>query len=188
MSQLLRIKNMVCPRCIAAVQDLLAKHEIPAIQVQLGAIELENPLNEEKLQTLASDLKAAGFELLEDKSAGYIAQIKALIIQEIQQLDRERNSNFSQIISENIQHDYSYLSRLFSTVEGITIERFITKQRVEKIKELLSYGELNLSEISHQMGYSSVAYLSSQFKKETGMTPSEFKKLSHPSRKSLDEI
>lgn len=188
MSTEVKIKNMVCQRCIAAVSDLFREQSIPVESIDLGLVKLQKPLEKDQKNNLSSALESLGFELLEDKSAQLISRIKALIIQEIHQENPERKENFSSLISQNLNHDYSHLSRLFSTVEGITIEKFITKQKIEKVKELLSYGELSLSEISFLMNYSSVAYLSSQFKKETGMTPSAFKTLKSNQRNPLDKV
>ena len=117
-----------------------------------------------------------------------ISQIKTLIIEQIHHADQRLSENFSSFLAEKLDHEYSSLSRLFSQVEGITIEKYITRQKVERVKEYLFYEQLSLSEIAHRMEYSSVAYLSSQFKKETGMTPSEFKNSGKPNRRSLDEI
>jgi AraC-like DNA-binding protein len=188
MSSEIRIKNMVCQRCVSAVSDVFQKLQIPVQRIELGGVWIDFFLTQEMKNTLSQELKALGFELLEDQNAKIISQIKDFIIEEIQHNDSKRNENFSTLIAQKLHHDYSHLSRLFSTVEGITIEKFITKQKIEKVKELISYGELSLSEISDLMDYSSVAYLSSQFKKETGMTPSEFKKLNSKPRTFLDKV
>lgn len=184
----LRIKNMVCHRCIEAVKSLLQEHHIPFSSIQLGTVTLDSEISTSSKNQLAGDLSGLGFELLEEPKSILISKIKAIIIKEIHQAEGERKVNFSQLISSGLQHDYSYLSRLFSSVEGITIEKYISKQKIEKVKELLSYEELNLSEIAYQLDYSSSSYLSSQFKKETGMTPSEFKNSRKNSRVSLDSI
>lgn len=184
----IRIKNMVCQRCVSAVSELFEKLQIPVQRIELGGVWTETSLSSDQKSRLAGELKELGFELLEDQSAKIISQIKDLIIEQIQYNDSKRTENFSTLIAQSLHHDYSYLSRLFSTVEGITIEKFITKQKIEKVKELISYGELSFSEISDLMEYSSVAYLSSQFKKETGMTPSEFKKLNSKPRTFLDKV
>ena len=184
----LRIKNMVCHRCIEAVKSLLQEHHIQFSSIQLGTVTLDSEISTSAKNQLASDLSGLGFELLEEPKSILISKIKAIIIKEIHQAEGERKVNFSQLISSGLQHDYSYLSRLFSSVEGITIEKYISKQKIEKVKELLSYEELNLSEIAYQLDYSSSSHLSSQFKKETGMTPSEFKNSRKNSRISLDSI
>lgn len=188
MPQKLHIKNMVCPRCIATVEELFKQEHIAVHYVNLGEVETVDALDEQQVLSIEAHLKTNGFELLKDHSAVLISKIKNIIIEQIQQKDNRLNINFSSLLSEKLHHDYSSLSKLFSSVEGITIERYLVKQRIEKVKELLFYNQLNLSEIADRMNYSSVAYLSSQFKKETGMTPSEFKKLRKPGHRALDSI
>jgi AraC-like DNA-binding protein len=180
------IKNMVCPRCIEAVRQSLTELEIPFETIQLGRITTASPLSPNQREKLSSALTIKGFELLETKNAALVSQIKVLIIEQIHHSDQSMSENFSTFISEKLNHEYTALSRLFSNVEGMTIEKFITLQKIERVKELLIYDQLSLSEIAFKMNYSSVAYLSSQFKKETGMTPSAFKKSRNPARKSLD--
>jgi AraC-like DNA-binding protein len=187
MENQLLIKNMVCPRCIEAVEETFFNLGIPA-RVQLGKAIVELELNPEQKQTLALQLQKRGFELLESGKSAQISLIKTIIIDLVHHRENHLQENLSSYLSEAISQDYSSMSRLFSAVEGITIERFYTLQKIEKVKELLFYGELNLSEIAHKLGYSSVAYLSAQFKKETGMTPSEFKKNGEMNRKALDTL
>ncbi|WP_020531093.1 helix-turn-helix domain-containing protein [Flexithrix dorotheae] len=186
--QILYIKNMVCPRCIEAVNELLISLNIGTKSVSLGEVILEKDLSDELKKTLDEKLKSKGFELLQDQKSKLIGQIKAIIIDKIHHHDEQLMANFSNYISEKLNHEYSYLSRLFSSVEGITIEKFIVRQKIERVKEFLFYNELTLSEIAFKMDYSSVAYLSSQFKKETGMTPSEFKQLKKPGHHSRDSF
>lgn len=181
------IKNMVCPRCIEAVSEIFAAENLAA-KVELGKVSLDKPLESEQKDKLAKALQKRGFELLEPGKSALISQIKTLIIQLVHHRSDTIQENLSTFLSEKFNQEYTGLSKLFSSVEGITIERFYTLQKIEKVKEYLSYGELSLSEIAFQMGYSSVAYLSSQFKKETGMTPSEFKKNSQENRRTLDWI
>lgn len=179
---------MVCPRCIAAVRKSLEELEIPVDSIELGKVQLATSLSSEQKSILSKSLENQGFELLESKNAALISQIKSLIIEQIHHSDQNLGENFSTFLSEKLQHEYTSLSRLFSQVEGITIERFITRQKIERVKELLFYNQLNLSQIAFDLSYSSVAHLSAQFKKETGMTPSEFKK-NHPGKRlSLDKI
>ncbi|WP_296703743.1 helix-turn-helix domain-containing protein [Algoriphagus sp.] len=182
------IKNMVCPRCIQAVENSLNKLGLEYHKVELGKATLAHVLNDSQEKILSTSLSDQGFELLKGEKSALISQIKSLLIEQIHFSDHSLLTNYSTFLSKKLNHDYAYLSRLFSSVEGITIEKFITKQKIEKVKELLIYDELTLSEIAFQMDYSSVAYLSTQFKKETGMTPSEFKKDKGQSRKSLDKI
>ncbi|UZD23356.1 AraC family transcriptional regulator [Algoriphagus halophytocola] len=185
---LIYVKNMVCPRCIASVSDTLDQLEITFTSVDLGKIRLESPLNSRQTIQLAETLKNHGFELLENGKSTLISQIKSILIERIQHSDENKSENYSSFISESLNHEYTYLSRLFSQVEGITIEKYITKLKVERIKELIFYQEKTLSEIADLLNYSSVAYLSAQFKKETGMSPSQFKKQGLGKRKGLDEV
>jgi len=182
-----RIKNMVCPRCIEAVEHVFSSMG-KSVSVTLGQAVTVTPMTLEEKELVANKLKEKGFELLEDGKSALISQIKTKIVELVHHLDNEMNENLSTQLSKALNQDYASLSRLFSAVEGVTIERYYTKQKVEKVKELLFYGEMTLSEISFQMGYSSVAYLSAQFKKETGMTPSAFKNSGFANRKSLDKI
>lgn len=182
-----RIKNMVCPRCIEAVEHVFSSMG-KSVSVTLGQAVTATPMTLEEKELVANKLKEKGFELLEDGKSALISQIKTKIVELVHHRDNEMNENLSTQLSKALNQDYASLSRLFSAVEGVTIERYYTKQKVEKVKELLFYGEMTLSEISFQMGYSSVAYLSAQFKKETGMTPSAFKNSGFANRKSLDKI
>ena len=182
------IKNMVCPRCIEAVKRTMNELNISFQSVELGKVLLQETLTEKQEEQLSSKLDNQGFELLKGEKSVIISQIKSLLIKQIHHSNEPLQTNYSTFLSDKLNQEYSHLSRLFSSVEGITIEKFITKQKIEKIKELLIYNELTLSEIAFQMDYSSVAYLSTQFKKETGMTPSEFKKDKKSLRKSLDKL
>lgn len=185
---LLYIKNMVCPRCIDSVKDLFQELNIPVDGIVLGQVELKTELSDENKLLLNKKLIARGFELLGDHKSQLIMQIKSLIIDQIHYAENELRVNFSTLLSEKLNHEYTSLSKLFSSVEGLTIEKYILKQKIERVKELIFYKELSLSEIANQMGYSSVSHLSSQFKKETGITPSAFKMLNSPDRQSLDLI
>lgn len=184
----IHIKNMVCPRCIDTVAEMLRDIKIEVTSIQLGEVIIPHKLNKDEKQALQNRLSERGFELLEDNKSKFIGKIKSIIVDTIHYSKEPVNSNFSTLLSDQLHHDYSYLSRLFSSVEGITIEKFILSQKIEKVKELLFYDELTLSEIAFQMNYSSVAHLSSQFKKETGMTTTEFKKQRKPGHRSLDSI
>lgn len=182
------IKNMVCPRCIEAVNLIFQDLGIAVVGINLGKVSTLKELSSEQKRELKKRLIEKGFDLLDDKHAQLISEIKSIIIQEIHYQKEASLVNFSSILAEKLHYDYAYLSRLFSSVEGQTIEKFILAQKIEKVKELLTYDELNLSEIAFQMNYSSSAHLSAQFKKITGMTPSAFKKLFNKERKSLDEL
>ena len=179
---------MVCDRCIEAVKEEFRKAQIPLKRISLGEVILDEQLSPEQHAMLEVSLASRGFELLRDKKSKLIDQIKTIVIQQIHYSDHAINVNFSTLIAEKLNQEYSSLSKLFSTVEGTTIEKYILNQKVEKVKELIIYDELTLSEIANKMNYSSVAHLSSQFKKETGMTPSEFKKNHHQSRRPLDSL
>jgi|SRR5690348_5582210 len=182
------IKNMVCPRCIASVEQLLQKNKMPANYVRLGEVELLNKPGEAELTRFAADLKQAGFELLDDRRMQLIEEIKKLLIQKIQSGSIEEHFSISKFLSKKIFKDYSSVSRLFSEVEGVTIEQFFILQKIEKIKEWLIYDELTLSDIAFNLGYSSPQHLSGQFKKFTGMTPSQFKKMGAIQRKPIDKV
>lgn len=179
---------MVCPRCIDVVKDICAELNIPIKRIQLGELESDEKINDALKAKLSENLLERGLELLEDKNQKIIEQIKTLIVTQIHHSTEQLNTNFSVYLSEKLQHEYASLSRLFSSVEGITIERFILKQKIERVKELLFYKEQTLSEIAYQMEYSSVAHLSAQFKKETGMSPSDFKNLKGPNHQALDSL
>ncbi|SNS84860.1 transcriptional regulator, AraC family [Ekhidna lutea] len=176
------------PRCIEAVKDALNESNVGFEKVELGEAQLKRRLDKTQQANLAPLLAKKGFELLEDKTSAIISNIKGLIIEQIHYSHEPLKMNFSTYLSEKIGKDYSTMSKLFSSVESITIEKFITKQKIERVKELIIYDQLSLSQISYQMNYSSVAHLSAQFKKETGLTPTEFKKQKQPQRRSIDNI
>lgn len=187
---IVHIKNMVCQRCVMAVKTIFENNHIPIIHVTLGEVELRGDfLTDAQLKKIDTDLLALGFERIDDKKSRMIEQIKSIVIKEIHhkpQVDLKVNWSF--LLADALHYDYHYLSGLFSSVEGITIEQYIIRQKVEKAKECLVYDEMNLSEIAEKLGYSSVAHLSNQFKKVTGLTPSAFKKNHQGIRKSIDKI
>ncbi len=156
--------------------------------IQLGEVEIREDLSAVKQGELNIALKRFGFELLEDKRSKLIEKIKNVVVEMVHYDDEFPKINFSDYLSEKLNHDYSYLSKLFSEVEGITIEHFIISHKIEKVKELLVYDELSLTEISYKLNYSSVAHLSNQFKKVTGLTPSHFKKLKDKRRQALEDV
>jgi AraC-like DNA-binding protein len=185
----LYIKNMVCPRCIMAVKDILDKLNIEYIDVRLGEAIISQPKSSIDIQTLKNELEAIGFELIQDQQVQYVEKIKSLIIDLIRNPEENKNPyNYSRFISDQIGKDYHYLSKLFSEKEGITIEKYLILQRIEYVKELLIYNEYNLSEIADKLNYSSVSHLSNQFKQVTGFSPTEFKKMQDKDRRTLDEI
>ena len=181
---------MVCNRCIAAVENLFSKLDYQNFKVSMGLVELEeNQIPGDKIEQLKTKLNILGFELIDDKKSRLIESIKNLIINKIHHDDLAYNTfTWSDIISNTLHYEYKYLSRLFSSVEGITIEQYIIHQKIEKAKELIVYDELTLSEIAWKLGYSSVAHLSNQFKKVTGMSSRDFKLIGSLRRKSLDKV
>jgi len=182
------IKNMVCPRCIESVRQVFLELEIEVIDIQLGAVSTTEKINVEQRKLLQAKLVARGFELLDGRNTKLVSEIKSIIVNEIHHQKERAPFNFSDLLSSKLNYDYAYLSRLFSTVEGRTIEQYILAQKIEKVKEFLLYNELTISEIAIQMHYSSAAHLSAQFKKITGMSPSAFKKLQGQKRQFLDDI
>jgi AraC-like DNA-binding protein len=189
MNEKLYIKNMVCDRCVLVVRGLLDKMDIGYKDVSLGEVELRRPPGPVQLQQLGDELASVGFELLDDKKSRVVERIKSVIIQLIHANEAEElNRKLSVILSEKLNLEYHYLAGLFSSIEGITIEKYVILQRVEKVKELLMYDELSLSEIADRLGYSSVQHLSQQFKKVTGLTASHFKGLKENKRKPIDKV
>lgn len=182
------VKNMVCNRCIMVVQNELEKLGLEFSNIKLGEVTLAKELTVTERTLLEQELVALGFEVIDDKKSRIIEKIKNIIIDLVHHQDNDTKNNLSDILSEKINHDYNYLSNLFSEVEGTTIEKYFIAQKIEKIKELLVYDELSLSEIALRLNYSSVAYLSNQFKKVTGLTPSYFKQIRAEKRKPLDEV
>lgn len=179
---------MVCHRCIMVVQNELDKLGIHATNVKLGEAQLEKELSDEEKNKLEKSLTQLGFELIDDKKSRIIEKIKTVIINLVHHQDNDNKTNLSDLLSKELHHDYHYLSNLFSEVEGTTIEKYFIAQKIEKVKELLVYDELSLSEIAFQLNYSSVAHLSNQFKKVTGLTPSHFKQIREDKRKPLDKV
>ena len=182
------IKNMVCNRCIMTVRRELENEGLAFKNVQLGEVELTAEPSKEQLEKLSERLKDLGFELLDNKKSQIVEKIKNVIVSLVHHSDEQANLKMSALLEEKLQMDYHYLTTLFTSVEGITIEKYTILQRIERIKELLVYGELSLSEIADQMGYSSVQHLSQQFKKMTGSTPSQFKAIKENKRKPLDKV
>lgn len=182
------IKNMVCNRCIMVVQNELDKLGIKATNIKLGEVTLKKELTSKERNALDEALVSLGFQVIDDKKSRIIEKIKNVIIDLVHHQDNNTKNNLSEVLSSELHHDYNYLSSLFSEVEGTTIEKYFIAQKIEKVKELLVYDELSLSEIAFQLNYSSVAYLSNQFKKVTGLTPSHFKQIKADKRKPLDEV
>jgi AraC-like DNA-binding protein len=186
--QTLSIKNMVCDRCISSVKSVLDELGISYQTVSLGQVLLNNPIPNNQLQSFEKAITELGFELLKDKSAQLISQVKSSIIQLIYKEDGLLKTNLSTYLSEKLNTEYTLLSTMFSEHEQNTIEKYYIAQKIERVKELLTYNQLTLSEIAHQLNYSSVAHLSSQFKKITNTTPTLFKQNEQYKRRSLDQI
>lgn len=185
----LYIKNMVCDRCVKVVTQVLQQLHLPVVSVSLGNAVIQRELTMEEKDQLNKLLQQEGFALIEDKKIRLLEAIKHAAIDWVQHGKMKTMPvNFSTFLSETLQKDYHYLSNLFSEHENITIEQYVMLQKIEKVKELLSYGEMSLSEIAEELGYSSVAHLSGQFKRMTGFTPTQFRKLKDHHRKSLDRV
>src|ERR1035437_6832056 len=182
------IKYMVSRRCKMAVKDELKKLGLHFIVVDLGEVEIMETITTEQREELKIGLLNSGLELMDDKRAVLIGKIKNAIIEMVHYTDEPIKVNFSDYLSEKLNHDYTYLANLFSEVQGTTIEHFIIDHKVERIKELIIYDELNITEIAWKMNYSSVAHLSNQFKKVTGLSPTHFKKLKDKRRSPIEEI
>ncbi len=179
---------MVCSRCKMVVKDELIKFGIHPTSIELGEVEIEEELNSEKKNHLNKILQSFGFELIDDKKSRLIEMIKNIIVELVHYSEDQVKTKFSEHISKKLHHDYNYLSNLFSEVEGTTIEKYFISQKIEKVKELLKYDELSLSQIADRLCYSSVAYLSNQFKKETGLTPTFYKSLKQNNRKNIEDL
>ena len=171
-----------------AVQRVFEDLGHPPVRISLGEVETAHPIQKNELEKLRKALVDYGFELIDDTKSKLIEKIKNTVIQSIHHSNEDLKINYSEYIESHLNRDYAYLSSLFSEVEGTTIEKYVILQKIERVKELLVYDELTLSEIAYQMGYSNVAYLSNQFKKVTGLTPSHFKQVKENKRKPLDEI
>jgi YesN/AraC family two-component response regulator len=182
------IKNMVCQRCVMTVENIFRDLQLPYRSVKLGEVEIIGKLAEETTTQLQTALHKVGFELIETRVNKLVADIKQAVMEYLSLGLDSQNMKLSSFITGKIPNDYSYLSDLFSSVEGKTIEQYFILQRIEKVKELLVYDQLSLTEISYRTGFSSVHHLSAQFKKVTGLTPSHFKKIGHEKRKALDSI
>ncbi|UCH09201.1 MAG: helix-turn-helix domain-containing protein [Fidelibacterota bacterium] len=183
------IKNMVCDRCIRLVREELASLGFKVVNVELGKAIVDQQLERPDRERIAAVLHNSGFELLEDRKAQLVDQIKTIIIKLIygDQLENLKE-NISDILAREIGRNYQYLSTLFSSVMGVTIERYVIVQKIERVKELMTYNELTISEIAYRLGYSSVQHLSNQFRTVTGLSPTHFKKLRSESRKPLDQV
>ena len=179
---------MVCIRCKMVVKSELEKLGLHYISVELGEVKILENISPEQLSQFDEGLKKSGLELMDDKKSMLIEKIKNCIVELVHYSDEQIKVNLSDYLSEKLNFDYTYLANLFSEVQGTTIEKFFIAHKIEKAKELLVYDELNLTEIADKLHYSSVAHLSNQFKKITGLTPSHFKKLKHKRRIALEDV
>jgi YesN/AraC family two-component response regulator len=182
------IQNMVCIRCKMVVKTELEKLGLHYITVDLGEAEIMEEISAEQLASLSMALKKTGLELMDDKKSILVEKIKTLIIELVHYNEEQIKVNLSDYLSEKLNYNYTYLANLFSEVKGTTIEQFYLAHKIEKVKELLVYDELSLTEIAWKLHYSNVAHLSNQFKKMTGLTPTHFKKLKHIRRQALGDV
>jgi len=185
---IVQIKNMVCDRCKMAVKALLEEQGLVPGRIELGEIEIVGEPSPAQYKALSENLLKIGFEVIDSSNARIVEKIKNTVVELVHYSNEELKINYSDYIAQKLGRDYTYLSNLFSESEGTTLEKFIIRQKIERVKELLEYGELTLSEIANEIGYSNVAYLSSLFKKVTGMTPSRFKESRQKDRKPLDKL
>jgi len=182
------IKNMACKSCVSFVKEALNEMEIVPIKVGLGEIETKNDVSDEQKCELNKKIKKVGLELLEKKHGVLIEKIRKVIIDYVYHSDEKPNMNFSTLLSEKLDHSYTYLSNFFSEVEATTIAQYVILLKIERVKEMIILEEFNLSEIAYKLHYSSVAHLSNQFKKITGLSPSHFKKLKEKRRIAIQDI
>jgi YesN/AraC family two-component response regulator len=184
----LYVKNMVCLRCKMVVKSELEKLGLHHTRIELGETEILEDLSPEQRKQLDEALRQSGLELMDDQKSIMVERIKTLIIDLVHFSDDQMKTNLSDYLSSKLNHNYSALSNLFTEIKGTTIEHFYLTHKIEKVKELLVYDELNLTEIAYKMHYSSVAHLSNQFKKMTGLTPSHFKNLKNKNRKPIVDL
>jgi YesN/AraC family two-component response regulator len=182
------IKNMVCIRCQMIVKAELEKLGVQYTSVELGEANISGSVSTKQLNQLNVALKKTGLELMDDNKTIIVEKIKTIIIELVHYSDDQIKVNLSDFLTEKLNHNYTYLSNLFSEVKGTTIEKYYLAHKIEKVKELLVYDELNLTEIAWKLHYSSVAHLSNQFKKMTGLTPSHFKSLKHKRRTAIGDV
>jgi len=182
------IKNMVCQRCVLTVKNILNELNIPFNKVDLGEVELINEADPDIIKIFEKELNKFGFELIETRVNKIIEDIKKLILSYLNSTEIGQKRKLSVYITDNLHYDYSYLSDLFSSIENLTIEKYFINQRIEKVKELIVYDQLSLTEIAYRTGFSSVHHLSSQFKKETGFNATHYKNIGSERRKSIDKV
>lgn len=184
----LYIRNMVCNRCILAVGNLLAESGFTPVSVELGKAVLREPLQPGQREALRSQLESMGFELIDDRRMRIVEQIRTAVIELVHYREDTSRVNLSDYLRDRCHRDYSSLSKLFSEACGVSIEKYCLAQKIERAKELLAYGELSVGEIADRLCYSSTAHFSAQFRSQTGLSPSQFRRLKKPGLKPLDEI
>lgn len=182
------VKNMACESCKILVKDALIELGIPIVKVELGEIETLDDVSDDEKKKLNNEIKKAGLELLEKKQGVLIEKIRKIMIDYVSNSDEKPNLKFSVLLSQELNQSYTYLSNFFSEIEATTIEQYLIALKVERIKELIIYGEDNFSEIAYKLNYSSVAHLSTQFKKVTGLTPTHYKNLKENRRITIQNI
>ena len=179
---------MVCSRCKMVVKSVFERMEINTISVELGEVELKNNISENQKNELLKNLRAFGFDLIDDRKSKTIDKIKTLIIDLVQNKNNDLKTNLSEYLFQELNQDYNTLSNLFSEVENTTIEKYFINLKIEKVKELIIYDELSLSQIAYSLNYSSVSHLSNQFKKVTGFSPTHFKNIKTIKRKQIEDL
>lgn len=182
----IQIKNVVCQRCKGSVREILTALKIPFKRVSLGEAELERALSDLEFPLLQEELLKVGFNLIYEKNERLVNQIKSIVIARVYQEEDFGRQKLSEILTDRLHYDYSHLTHVFSKLEGKNIQKFCSEIKIERIKELLEYDELTISEIAHEMRYSSATYLSTQFRKATGLSPSEYKIQNVKRKKDLD--
>ena len=173
--KIIQLKNVVCQRCKGSVREILTALKIPYRRVSLGEAELERALSDLEFPLLQEELLKVGFELIFEKNERLVNQIKSIVIARIYKEEDFGGQKLSELLTNRLHYDYSHLTRIFTKLEGKNIQKFCSEIKIERIKELLEYNELTISEIAHEMGYSSATYLSTQFRKATGLSPSDYK-------------
>ncbi len=179
---------MVCDRCKLTASEIVARLEIPCKNIALGELTLERQLDKEELESLKNEFSKVGFEVIDDRNLQIVNKIKSLIIEEVYESDLDQDKNISEVLAEKLLHDYSFLSSLFKKYEAMSIEKFRSDLKIERTKELLEYGELNINEIATKIGYKSVSYFCSKFKKETGFTPLAYQKKQIKARVGINSL
>lgn len=187
-SNILQVKNVICRRCKITVREIFIRLEIPFRKISLGEVVLKKPLKLEEMNILQKEFDKVGFEIIEDKNERIVNKIKSIVIKEVYEDDLFPKKKLSEILTAGLYYDYSYLSTLFSNIEGISIGKFQSNIRIERIKELLEYGELNINEIAAQVGYKSASYLCTKFKDATGFTPLTYQKKHIKKRVGIDVL